>query len=360
MWYKIMPTDVLVFKNSSSFNKGENVVAKTQFPPYPSVYTGALRTFYFAHHMELFKNAGTPQDVTANIKLAFSGLRINKKMYFPIPLDMVCSAEDEDEQKAYTLSCKKFNGISNYPLEYTLVNEVEKEVKNISQGILIERNELEKYLRGGEKLEICYTSINELITAEDKIGIGINKKAGCAQESLLYHLETIRPRTYQIKREKKLELIVEVNDLELPKEGLLKLGGEGKSAQIEEIENPLEGHLEIRLQKDIFKLYFATPTIFQQGYLPSWINKDTMIGEYKGIKVKLICAAIGRSESITGFDMKKKQPKPMYKTVPAGSVYYFKLLNIADKEQVVKIFHKRCITDIKVNEGFGYCLVGGV
>ena len=83
-----------------------------------------------------------------------------------------------------------------------------------------------------------------------------------------------------------------------------------------------------------------------------------MEGEYKGIKVKLICAAVGRGGSITGFDMKKKQPKPMYNIIPAGSVYYFKILSTQTTDEVRDTFNKKCISDQKANEGFGYCLVG--
>jgi len=58
--------------------------------------------------------------------------------------------------------------------------------------------------------------------------------------------------------------------------------------------------------------------------------------------------------------MAENKPKPMYRVVPEGSVYYFKVLNGADEEKIKEVFHFKNISDILPEEGFGLTLVGGV
>ncbi len=109
-----------------------------------------------------------------------------------------------------------------------------------------------------------------------------------------------------------------------------------------------------------FKLYLLTPAIFDNGWCPDWIDKENdFIGEYKGFKLKLVASAIGKSQSIGGFDIKKREPKKMMKAVPMGSVYYFEILE-GDKEQVVEAFNLSKISDIKQEEGYGLVIVGDV
>jgi CRISPR-associated protein Cmr3 len=58
--------------------------------------------------------------------------------------------------------------------------------------------------------------------------------------------------------------------------------------------------------------------------------------------------------------MAENKPKPMYRAVPEGSVYYFKLLDNSEEERVREAFHLKNISDINAEEGFGLALVGGV
>ncbi len=54
--------------------------------------------------------------------------------------------------------------------------------------------------------------------------------------------------------------------------------------------------------------------------------------------------------------MAKKEPKPMYKAVPEGSVYYFEILS-GDKNELCRI-HGKSVSDIYPEQGFGICYVG--
>ena len=158
----------------------------------------------------------------------------------------------------------------------------------------------------------------------------------------------------------------------LPEKGLLKLGGEGKSFTYEQsccnpdpftIEKDKAVLKEAIRCSGAFKLYFATPAIFNSGWLPKWIDKKTYQAQYPAsgpgsLSFELITAAVGKLISIGGWDMKKNTPKPTRRAVPAGSVYYFKILDNSSVEAIVNTFHYQNISDSQAEEGFGLCFVG--
>jgi len=77
------------------------------------------------------------------------------------------------------------------------------------------------------------------------------------------------------------------------------------------------------------------------------------------LKLKLLTAAVGKYSCIGGWDLVKKRPKPMFKAIPAGSVYYFELLE-GKWEDVIDQFHFQKHTDFYEKEGYGMTMVGAV
>lgn len=78
-----------------------------------------------------------------------------------------------------------------------------------------------------------------------------------------------------------------------------------------------------------FSLTFMSPAIFEQGYLPAWVNKDTLEGQVPntGLKVKLKAVAIDRWIPVSGWDSVVWKPKATRKAISAGAVYWFEKLN---------------------------------
>jgi len=88
-------------------------------------------------------------------------------------------------------------------------------------------------------------------------------------------------------------------------------------------------------------------------------DKETLTGKYSGLKLRLLTASIGKPLNIGGFDMKERKPKPMYKAVPAGSVYYFEITE-GDIQKVFEIFNQKAISDLYPEQGFGMAYVGKI
>ena len=143
----------------------------------------------------------------------------------------------------------------------------------------------------------------------------------------------------------------------------MQLGGESKGARFEKLSEDLFmniNNIESSFEHGYFKIYLATPAIFENGWFPKWLNKVSFEGEYNGIKLKLVPCVIGRPLAIGGWDVVQNKPKPLRKAVPEVSIYYFKILNNSDKENIKDVFHLKNISDINPEEGFGLSLVGEV
>ena len=160
-----------------------------------------------------------------------------------------------------------------------------------------------------------------------------------------------------------LSFLVEFDGLGLPEKGLLKLGGEGKAVSYANINS-----LHEIVCPDIsnqFKLVLTTPAFFKNGWLPSWIDEKTLQGELKGIKLKLLVAAVGKPQYIGGWDMKNNRPKPMRKAVPAGSVYYFEILDDDIDGSKLQEIHGTAISDNwddidYQSQGYGIAYLGKI
>jgi CRISPR-associated protein Cmr3 len=151
---------------------------------------------------------------------------------------------------------------------------------------------------------------------------------------------------------------------DFPEGAMIRIGGEAKSAftrKTDEFKPPeLSDATMNKIAKEKrFKLYLATPALFENGWLPALINKKTLQGERDGLSLKLLTVAIGKSISIGGWDMHKKSPKEMRKAVPSGSVYYFEIIDGA-VNKVYQQFHYNNISDYGAEQGFGLVFVGGI
>lgn len=358
MIIKIDALDTLFFRDGRPFTMGEDTWANSIFPCYPSVIYGALRTVYFAENPGELDKANEDDDPTANLKIQAIYLKVDNEPYWSLPLDCVKNKKEKAKDGLVEVSLLKRseirdNIISNYPCTGRLYPFGKQKVDDVAGGILDEET-LRDYLYS-ELIDGSFWArqLSDCITLEPKIGIGRDKQTRTTlDEKKLYRVEMKRPEDSSGKR---VSIVVKFSGLKIPTSGFMKLGGEGKVVHYKKtseviIQPP-------KLEENVFKIYLTTPAIFEQGWLPWRMDKKDLIGIYKGLKLKLLTAAIGKYISIGGFDMKKQKPKTMCRAVPAGSVYYFKLLE-GDLSKVVDVFHDKSISDFQSEQGFGLSFVG--
>jgi CRISPR-associated protein Cmr3 len=112
---------------------------------------------------------------------------------------------------------------------------------------------------------------------------------------------------------------------------LLRLGGEGRLANVSpcdawpEISDGLKSALEASQR---IRLILATPALFDGGWKPGWINSDWKGSppQCPGLVLRLRAAAVERWQPISGWDMKERKPKAIRRLAPAGSVYWFEII----------------------------------
>ena len=368
MFLKIKPQDTLFFRSGRPFSMGAETWADYVFPPYPSTFYGAIRTFLIFHRSDLcsflngklkekFKDIGTKEEKgTLKIYGSFIYDEESQSLLLPAPADMVkVEGNGKEGEKLLLLSFQKIPDIvfSDYPFEKSLIFKENEKAKE-PVGFLDEIS-LREYLEGRRR-KFSFLKPGNVFREEVKIGIKRERKTKTSEEGHLYRVPMLRLK-------KGIALIIKLEGGEgFPEKGAFQLGGEGKVVNFEVInENPLEElkNLEFEMKEGIFKLYFATPAIFKKGWLPGWIDKSTLEGEFEGINLKLIAVALKKYKSIGGWNLAENKPKPMYKAVAEGSVYYFKVLNGADEKKVKQAFHLKTISDVNPEECFGLVIVGG-
>lgn len=339
---KIKPTDSLFFGGGKPFNAGSDSWTDNSFLPNPSVIWGAMfSVLYREDKISIInKKVSLQERKNLNIKNIYLYKEENKVLNIltPTPLDVYI----DEYGKNYISKIKKVDFISNYPLEY--ISMLEKENLEITDKSFIRIDSLYKNYQ--KHFELSLYSFDKIFKQDYKIGIQIDKDNKTAQENHLYRIDLTQ-------FEKEYGFLIEY-DLKIKKEfeknGILKLGGEGKTAKFEiikEIKTRTFKGLEKQKEKSLkqieedkcFKLYFKTPAFLKSAW---------RLNKIKGLK--LLSANVGKHISIGGFDMESGKPKAMSKFIPAGSVYIYK---IEDKN----IDFKQLIEDeIKFDEsykGFG-------
>lgn len=372
MYYLIEPLDNFFFRTSVPFEAGgETTAIESLDMPLPSVYAGA------------FKNLlGTNSGVDGKIQIGFNGLFLENEFLLPVPADLSWQEGTEsdcgdspkgDLERIGTMELTP-KPVSNFPLKYCLCqrgghSKKKKEPKNL----FMPDQEIEAYLNA-EKAEFSGIDLDDrYLVKEEKVGIAVDAGSGTSKEHQLYQISMVRPAKDQ---ELKLAADVRIRKRDMPgckdknKEtggihdskttGVVRFGGEGKLAFVKE--GPCSLQIKVK-QEDAkyFKIYLATPAIFEKGWLPGWVDENRLEGMFtfkeRQVKVRLLAACVGRYIPCGGFGFDKEEdryhPREMRFAVPAGSVYYFELLSgtFAD---AVKLFHGKCMSDYRESKGFEY------
>jgi len=349
---KLNALDTLFFRDGKPFSMGDESWAEGVFPPFPSVLYGALRTAFFAENGNDFEKAGLYDDPTKRLVIENVYLKSEVNSLFPMPLDFLKSEASEIHYHLLKAKNKeKLEGVfSNCATPYALMNpsdEIGGEKLDTVDNILTDKVQLIDYLHN-EKISRAY-SLGDFITREPKVGIGRDRyTASSSDTGMLYRINMSRPATLQSS----LSIVVEYSGLDLSGIRLLKLGGEGRSVScLHELKSVIEPPDVKVSNEEFFKIYLATPAIFNKGWYPELENVD------------ILAAAVGRRVPVGGFNMRSKYengkwkpfPKPLRYAVPAGSVYYCK----GNMQEAIKRYHvKESVSEERSEEGFGIAYIG--
>lgn len=111
---------------------------------------------------------------------------------------------------------------------------------------------------------------------------------------------------------------------------LMRLGGEGRPAVLQQsngLPKMPEGLAQGVEQEGMLRLLLLTPALFSEGWKPGWLDDD-LEGTPPGtqIRLKLEAVVLPRWEMVSGWDLQKGKPRAIRRMVPAGAVYWFKVV----------------------------------
>jgi CRISPR-associated protein Cmr3 len=393
----IEPSDVLLFRDGRPFSAGEGHRARSIFPPTPNTMQGVIRSRVLAERCGRYRqyrdrclncpdqnNCTIPEEIglPANLVtnedghfgkmhlkgplIANNGLTNNDQQlfYFPMPADVV---QVKDKGSSVTPQLRILQPLSTqlpgqndgHHQLLPLWAAATKPVESV-QGYL-DQHQLQQYLLRSCPQTVTKTDL--LFAKESRFGIEVNYSRQTVKESQLYQTEFVRC-------ESNVGLYIEIEGIRQfsadpdEKSGLMAIGGENRASSYTQLDTGIDwDKLREQFRENLpktagFKLYLATPTIFKQGWLPSWVNAETLEGEYNGVLIKLKAAAIGRYQIIGGWDVAHNRPKPTRRAVSAGSVYYF--TTEAEPAKILDTFHWQNLADDASDAqiGYGLSLVG--
>lgn len=354
---KIQALDTLFFRDGKPFAKGEeNYIEGINFPPLPSVIYGAIRTGIMSESIVQRNISDLIRD-TEELTIKMLAVKLNGDISFPLPKDLAIPKKKNDGNANKDNSAIKLQTISKPEFSSAKLDSIlmlDYGTKMKEEMMFIEKFALEDYLNG-EYDNIRGKSIKDYSTVEHKIGIGRNQETHIADEGNLYRIGMIRPKIFDKKgKERNIEIVVSIVNAEIKNNVSLQLGGEKKIAQLFDEES-----IEIESVTDLsneFKIYLATPAIFEHGWYPgNFLDK---------FNLELTNAALDKPINVGGWDLEKKQPKPMMQAVPAGSVYYVKAKeklqnNVRDAIEYIK--QNNSISEFGTAKlGFGIAFCGKI
>lgn len=397
----IRPIDTQFYRDGRPFDAGVESEGMSVFPPYPRTVYGALRAAILSHHpshlwgttwtdSELQSVVGSPFTLGAlvirgpvvgrELKLSHGAIEI----LYPAPLDLVkmVSAAGQEiaqlvcPQDTDPLADKSDLGMRGiYPSRLGQAAHLEA-----IEGYLSEYY-LQQYLTGTPPALTTLTRPEQVCRGEARIGIGRNLTRKTVAEGLLYaarHTRMVDDQTWHGG----LVIEVEGDGRLLSDRGILRLGGDSRPAEWGIVPSvdwaPLLGAVKTMIVKTgRFKACLITPGLFEAGWYQAFLQEgpNGLIGRLplSHLEVQLVGACVGRAIPIGGFDLVAGYPKPIRKAVPAGSVYFFRLVNWdrwdgpTRESEVEKLlsthFHRVLDEQSDPNgpwkEGFGMALIGG-
>ncbi len=382
----IEPNDVLMFRDGKPFSGGDDHYARGVFPPFPSTFYGALRSKILSDRypeFERYAQGDVPEDLKDVIgspdspgRLTITNFLLGQQVpsgavepLFPVPRDVL--GRKGAKGGPYTIvvplegACESFT--SNLPLPSLLpLWHRDTGVLESVEGFM-RREEMEAYLTGRPPGELLRTdapsdeggdkgsSHRRLYQTEERVGIRKGRETRAAAAGALYSVDYFRLRSGA-------GFLVDVEGAEtFPTEGLLRLGGDHRSAFFRACDSSMPDPTKVKAASERgnrFKLVLLTPAVFDKGWLPAWVDPESGLGRHGNLRLRLTGAAVGKPVSVGGFDLVRRAPKDMRKAVPVGSVFFFELQE-GTWDEVFTSFWLARVSEERAHEGFGISIIGG-
>lgn len=361
-FHYLEPVDVLVLRGNRLFgdpgSHGDAVV-----PPWPSVASGAIRSQILVRSgidLQAFARGEAEHPTLGSLDRpgAFAlttlqparleGERVEP--FFRLPADLMVTEEEQIHTLSPSIPDSALGSSATVPLLPALASD--RRAKPAA-GYWLDRSGWEKYLVGQLPAAGDLVHSRSLWELDPRIGIGLSAERRSAEDGRLFSWQAVafRPGAGLLAG-------VEGDSTDLG--GTIRLGGDGRGAVIRhtEYEAPEPDYAAIA-DAGRCRLVLMTPGIFRDGWLPGHSTGPRVeLGEIRG---RLVSAAFGRPEVVSGWDLARWAPKAAERAVPVGAVYWLDDLDTtpAALRKLVKngLWADPCEDLVRRAEGFNRCAV---
>lgn len=352
--FRLVPDDVLFFRDGKPSTRGADHYLLSLFPPHPSTLYGALRTRRlldegldlsklrqdtWTHQLQTLENELGPWGGFGSLALRGPWLvRGPEEPLLSAPHDLGIvikkaepAAKGNEEKPLEAAQVVRYRPVGlgekvggwSHPLalmrpfgadgrEWTAGPGTEP---HSAVGWFLTPAGLTAWRRGGVPSPEDLIHQRALWLDEARTGVGLETARRLAAEGLLYTFGFVRLC-------QGISLGFEASETELKAGGHLRLGGEGKTAAME-MGPPWPDTPAESPEGRFLALCFATPALSAAGAWPPGFAEGAAHGTIQGRRLRLVAAAVQGYETVGGWDVARQFPKPLRRALPAGSVFLF-------------------------------------
>jgi len=366
--YRLLPEDVLFFRDGRPSSMGDDHYLRSLFLPYPSTLYGMARTrrllengYELSHVSETWWRA-LPGELRAEIgewgdygSLQLRGPWLVREsprndegeILLPAPLDLhveVAAADRKDGPRKVTKVVRLLTPANKpagdwshrlavlHPCEYDDGRWIDWEpavatkAPRPAQGWFLTMGGVDRWIAGLTPAPDDFVDSKTLWSVETRTGLGLQPLRRISQDRMLYTFGFIRLA-------RGVSIGFELAGGELQVDVHVRLGGENRVAYLQKGPS-LNKALQTTQQPAAESVYsLIAPALFEGGSAPD---------------APLSAAVVSDSVRVGGWNLASPGPKPLWRAVPAGSVYY---IDGPPPEQLSSL-------SLQAKEGFGVMLRG--
>lgn len=370
-YYLIKPRDPLIIRSSRPFEEISDAQA-ARFPP-PSTVAGALRNIHARSTGKPLNEDLLMLSVTGPlaVKMPINGNAPSEEnILVPKPADVqyvhdrkadtVVLARSKPAKPNSGEGCDLPNGL------WPLLSDTAHQGKPVSGPNWWSFHDLLAWRRG-DALSVQQIQQNGWTPADPDIRthISVNNQSRQAESGKIFQTTGLtmwqRPSKAQPFPDERIGLLAGIDgDISLP---LLNLGGERRLANIVSV--PVwparpDDLVDSIINSGAFTLTLLTPALFNGGWLPHWLDQETLMGTppcCQTLQVRLRAAALERWLPQSGWDLAKRRPRAAQKMIPAGATYWFDIVGEAPDADIEALwFAHVCDEEQHNRNGFGLAL----
>jgi len=341
----LTPRDPLIARDGRPFGNTQGTRMKSLEWFYPSVLAGSLRSLLGKQMAAGFN----PLTVVMLKKITIAGpLPLLKgELYYPAPRDLLVY---EDDAKKRKLMCLRPSPMSNgagcnLPYPDLLPMQITADVKPALAPAFWSSTRLIPWLleKDCEVPPADPAVASGFLNApqkEARTHVMIAPASGTAQEGMLFTSMGLDLGGWNHGSSVNLAARVQTQSDSPWAEALAAfdafhpLGGERRLLHWQATDSSQSWNCPGEVRQALqhapqVRLVLATPALFRDGWKPGWLN-DQLQGCPPGTSVtlKLVAACTGRWQPLSGWSLERgrRGPKPLQRLVPAGSVYFFRVI----------------------------------